>query len=100
MTILLHRCDGPSPLRKLRSVRPWGRCRDAPELALGTSPRWLPHCQRGPDGLSPHGDLGVACLVRGQMDPRSEIQDLVWDGEARPERLRVLSRDAIEFLYP
>ncbi len=77
MTIPLHRCDGPLPPPKLRSVRPWARFRDALELALGTGPRWLPNCRSGPDGLSPHGDLGVAYPVRGQMEPRPEIQDLV-----------------------
>ena len=86
MTILLHRYDGPSPPRKLRSVRPWAHCRDALELALGTGLQWLPNCRSGPDGFVASGDLGVACLVRGQMEPRPEIQDLVWDAEARPER--------------
>jgi len=100
MTILPHRYDGPSPPRKLRSVRPWADCRDALELALGTGPRWLPNCRSGPDGLSPHGDLGVACLVRGQMEPRPEIQDLVWDGEARPERYESYLATRFEFLYP
>src|SRR6266511_3768122 len=46
----------------------------------------LTNCRSGPDGLSPHGDLGVACHVRSQMEPRPEIRDLVWYGEARPER--------------
>src|SRR6266508_5775468 len=77
MTILLHRCDGPSPPRKLRGVRPWPRFRDALELALRTGPRWLPNWRSRPDGLSPHSDLGMVCHVRSQMEPRPEIQDLV-----------------------
>jgi hypothetical protein len=56
--------------------------------------------EAGPDGLSPHGDLGVACLVRGQMEPRPEIQDLVWDGEARPERYESYLATRSSFFTP
>ena len=90
--------DTPASMRrlfaaKLRSVRPWAHCRDALELALGTGPRWLPNCRSELDGLSPHGDLGVACLVRSQIEPRPEIQRtcLGWRGTG-PERYEPFSR--------
>jgi hypothetical protein len=35
MRILLNRCDGYSPPRKLRKVHPWGRFRVALRLELG-----------------------------------------------------------------
>jgi hypothetical protein len=34
------------------------------------------------------------------MEPRPEIQDLVWDAEARPERYEYYLATPIEFLYP
>jgi len=99
MTILPHRYDGPSPPRKLRSVRPWADCRDALELALGTGPRWLPNCRSGPDGLaSRRSGRGMSLpWPNGTLDRRSRTLS----GMERPARtLRVLSRDPIEFLYP
>src|SRR6266542_2840330 len=100
MTILLHRCDGPSPPRKVRSVRPWAHCRDM---------HWNSRSGRARDGclIAEAGPTGcrltaiwawhVSSVANGTStgDPGP---CLGWRGPART--LRVPSRDLIEFLYP
>jgi hypothetical protein len=67
MRILLNRCDGSSPPRKLRKVDPWGRFPVALGLALGTARDGCLSAEPGPR------DFRVYYLV----ERRPKIRDLV-----------------------